>query len=64
MDVLVVVDVQLGVGVGGARSFEGEADKVLAEDVVEDRGPERAVLVEDLVNDILRNTVSAKCSSS
>lgn len=36
-DILVVIDVEFCVRVSGAGSLEGDRDKVLAEDVVEDR---------------------------
>lgn len=50
---VVVVDVEHAGGVDGAGGLEGDAHKVLAEDVGEDRGAQRAVLVEHLVDDIL-----------
>jgi hypothetical protein len=50
---VVVVDVELCVGVGGAGGFEGDLDEVLAKDVVEDAGAEVAVFAEDLVDDVL-----------
>ena len=49
---LVVVDVQLGVGVGGTSSLESDADKVLTEDTVEDAVAQGTVLVEDLVDNV------------
>ncbi|KAG9966599.1 family 10 xylanase, partial [Aureobasidium melanogenum] len=49
---VVVVDVELGVGVGGAGGLEGNADVVLTENLHEDVLAESAVLVEGLVNDV------------
>jgi hypothetical protein len=49
---VVVVDVQLGVGVGLAGGLEGDPDKVLAENVVEHAGAEATVLLEHLVDDV------------
>ena len=50
---VVVVDVQLGIGVGGARGLEGDANEVLAEHVGEDAAAQRAILVEHLVDNVL-----------
>jgi hypothetical protein len=50
---VVVVDVQHGVRVGLARGLEGDAYKVLAKHVGKDRGAEGAVLIEDLVDNVL-----------
>jgi len=50
---VVVVDVQLGVGVGGAGGVEGDLDEVLAKHLGEDAVAERAVFVEHLVDDVL-----------
>jgi hypothetical protein len=49
---VVVVDVELGVGVGSAGGLEGDADVVLTDNLHEDVVAESAVLVEGLVNDI------------
>jgi hypothetical protein len=49
----VVVDVEFCVRICGARGAEGNADEVFAEDRTEDRGPEGAVVGEDLVDDVL-----------
>ena len=49
---VVVVDVELRIGVGGSGSLEGDGDKVLAENIIEDRGAHATVLVEDLVHDV------------
>jgi hypothetical protein len=49
---VVVVDVQLGVGVGLAGGLEGDPDEVLAENVVEHAGAEATVLLEHLVDDV------------
>lgn len=45
---VVVVDVQLGAGVGGTRGAEGDVDECAADGVVEHGRPEGAVLVEGL----------------
>lgn len=50
---VVVVDVELGLGVGGAGGLEGGGDEAFTEDVVEDGGAEAAILGEDLVDDVL-----------
>ena len=47
---VVVVDVELGLWVGGLGSSESGGDKVLTENVVEDGRAERTVFVEDLVD--------------
>jgi hypothetical protein len=47
---VVVVDVELGLWVGGLCGSESSGDKVLAENVVEDGRAEGAVFVEDLVD--------------
>jgi hypothetical protein len=57
-DVLVIVDVQLGIRVRGASGLECNADKVLAENVVEDAVAEAAVFVEDFVDDVLYHYMS------
>jgi hypothetical protein len=49
---VVVVDVQLGVGVGLAGSLECDPDKVLSKDVVVHTGTEATVLLEHLVDDV------------
>ena len=50
----VIVDVQLGVGVGGAGSAEGNADELLTQNLGEGRVlAERTVPVEDLVKNVL-----------
>lgn len=49
---VVVVNVELGVGVGFSGSLEGDGDEALAEDVREDGGAQGTVLVEDLVDDV------------
>ena len=54
---VVIVDVQDSIGISLAGSLESNADKVLAEDSGEDGVSERAVLVEDLVDDILSSSV-------
>lgn len=51
---VVVVDVELAVGVGGAGGLEGNADVVLADDIEPVALSEGSVLVEDLVDDVLR----------
>ena len=51
-NLLVVVDVTLRAGVGSLGRLKGNADKVLAEDVVEDAGPEATVLLKHLVDDV------------
>lgn len=51
---VVVVDVELCSRVGLPCGFESDADEVFAEYVGKDAGPKRAVLIEDLVDDILR----------
>jgi hypothetical protein len=50
---VVIVDVQLGVGVGSASGLKGNADVVLAEDIEPVALPEGSVLVEDLVANVL-----------
>lgn len=50
---VVVVDVELRSGVGGAGGGEGDFDEVFPEDVVEDGGAEVAVFGKDLVDDVL-----------
>lgn len=57
-NLLVVVDVQLRVGIGGTSGLEGNADEVLAEDIVEDGRPEGAIFVEYFVHNILAWCVS------
>ena len=52
MDALVVVDVEDRVRVRLARGFEGDLHEARAEDVREDGGADRAVLVEHLVDDV------------
>ena len=52
MDALVVVDVEDRIRVRLARGFEGDLHEARAEDVREDGGADRAVLVEHLVDDI------------
>jgi len=49
---VVVIDVQLGGRVSGARCSEGNANKVLAENTAEDAVAECAVFGKDLVEDI------------
>lgn len=49
---VVVVDVELGVGVSGAGSAEGNSDHVLAEDLVDLAVAHASVLGEDLVDDV------------
>ena len=51
---LVVVDVQLGVGVGSTGGLESDAHVVLTNDLVEVAVTEGAVLVEDFVDDVLK----------
>ena len=53
LGLLVLVDIQLGVRVCCPGGFEGNADKVFFQDVVEDRAAETSVLVEDFIDDIL-----------
>jgi hypothetical protein len=50
---VVVVDVELGVGVGSAGSLEGDGDELLTENSGKVGVAEAAILSEDLVNDIL-----------
>ena len=52
MDALVVVDVEDRIRVRLARGFEGDLHEARAEDVREDGGADRAVLVEHLVDDV------------
>lgn len=49
---LVVVDVTLSLGVSLLGRLEGDPDKVLTKDVVEDAGTEATVLLEHLVDDV------------
>jgi hypothetical protein len=49
---VVVVDVQLSVGVGGAGSLERNSHEVFTENAAEDAVAEASVFGEDLVNDI------------
>jgi len=49
---VVVVDVQLGVGVGGTGGLEGNADVVFTDDLHEDVVAESTVLVKGLVNNV------------
>ena len=49
---VVVVDVELGVGVGSAGGLEGDTDVVLAENLHEDVLAESTVLVEGLVDNV------------
>jgi len=49
---IVVVDVQLRIRIRSPRSREGNLDEILAEHIVEDRAPERAILIKDLVDDV------------
>lgn len=51
-DSLVVIDIQFALGIRLLGRLESNADKVLAEDVVEDGAAEGAVFVEDLVDDV------------
>ena len=51
---VVVVDVELAVGVGGASGLECNADIVLADDVEPVALSEGSILVEDLVDNVLR----------
>ena len=53
LGLLVLVDIQLGVRVCCPGGFEGNANKVFFQDVVEDGGAETTALVEDFVDDIL-----------
>ena len=50
--ILVIVDVQLRIRVGRPRSLECDSNERLAKDVVEDRGAQRSILVQDFVADI------------
>lgn len=50
---VVVVEVEDGVGVRRAGGLEGDGDEVFAQDLGEDRRPQGAVLVEDLVAYVL-----------
>ena len=50
---VVVVIVEHRVRVGGVRGLEGDAHEVLAQHIVEDRRSERAIVFEDLVDDVL-----------
>jgi hypothetical protein len=52
---VVVVDVELGVGISLASCLEGDADEFLAQNAGKDRVAESAVLVEDLVDNILQD---------
>lgn len=54
---VVIVDVQDSIRIRLAGSLESNSDKVLTEDPGEDGVSERAVLVEDLVDDILSSGV-------
>ena len=49
---VVIVDVELGGGVGGTSSLEGNADVVLADDLHPVALTESTILVEDLVGDV------------
>lgn len=53
---VIVVQVEDGVRVSRTRSLEGDGYEVLAQDLGEDGRAERAVLVEDLVADVLDTT--------
>jgi hypothetical protein len=50
---VVVVHVELGTGVDGSRSAEGNVNKLFTEDTVEDAVTPSAVVFEDFVTDIL-----------
>lgn len=50
---VVVVDVELRARVGSARGIKSDVDKVLTEHSVEDRLPEAAIFLEDLVDNVL-----------
>lgn len=54
-DSLIVIYIQLRIRVRGTRSLKRNPDKVLAEDVVEDAATERAVFLEDFVDDVLHH---------
>lgn len=49
---IVVIDVQLGIGIGLTCLIESNADKVLAKNPGEDRAAQGAILVEDFIDDI------------
>lgn len=51
-DELVIVDVELSRWIRSTRSLEGDADEVLAEDVLENGRAHGAILIEDLVHDV------------
>lgn len=53
-DSLVVVDVELGIWVCSTSCFEGDPHKVFAENIVEDTVTKGAILVENLVYNVLR----------
>jgi hypothetical protein len=58
-DELVIVDVELAVWISSTGGLEGNADELLAENTGEHRVSHATILVEDLVDDILRQ--SAYC---
>lgn len=49
---VVVIDIELGVGIGGACCAEGNANEVLAENTAENTVAEIAVLCKDLIDNI------------
>lgn len=53
LDILVIIDIQLCVGVSCASSFESDSDKVFTKDIVEHTVTKRAILGEDLIYNIL-----------
>jgi hypothetical protein len=50
---VVVVDVELGIRVGGAGSAERDANEVLTEDTRENAVAEASILVEDLIDNVI-----------
>lgn len=57
---LVIIDVELSLGIDRPGGLKGNADKVLAEDVVEHTLSQGAILVEDLIHHVLRSSVMAR----
>ena len=51
---VIIVDVELGTGIGTLSSTESDVDKVFAEDTVEDAVTPVSVILPDFVNHILR----------
>jgi hypothetical protein len=50
---LVVVDVELRIWVRSTSCFESDPHKVLTNDVVENAVPQRTILIENLVHNVL-----------